>query len=194
MSLADSSYAHLNIFWTMFESFLWLVWIWIIVFSDIFRSHDLSGWARALWFVFVPFIPLIGVLAYLIARGGSMHERAARQAQHHDAEAHGFIQQAAASSPASPEGQLAKLADLHGCRSSPVRDSSARRTRSWRPHSARIMRACSARWRAGPDHPLRRPGISLAQGAGAMALPAIGRSRLGPARTVYVPGCATHLP
>jgi hypothetical protein len=47
----------------------------------IFRSHDLSGWAKALWFLFVLFIPLIGVLVYLIARGGSMHERAAGRAQ-----------------------------------------------------------------------------------------------------------------
>jgi len=48
------------------------------VFIDIFRSHDLSGWAKAGWLLFVLFIPLIGVLVYLIARGGSMHERAAR--------------------------------------------------------------------------------------------------------------------
>jgi hypothetical protein len=60
-----------------------VLWIWIViwVFTDILRSHDLSGWARALWFLFVPLIPFIGVLAYLIARGGSMHERAAGGAQ-----------------------------------------------------------------------------------------------------------------
>ena len=114
MLLADSSYPLLNVFWTMFEFFLWVIWIWILitVFIDIFRSHDLSGWAKALWFVFVLFIPLIGVLVYLIARGGSMHERAARQAQQQDAEARAYIQQAAASSPASTADQLAKLADL----------------------------------------------------------------------------------
>jgi len=57
----------------VFIFFLWVIWIWILiwVFIDIFRSHDLSGWAKALWFVFVLFIPLIGVLVYLIARGGS---------------------------------------------------------------------------------------------------------------------------
>jgi hypothetical protein len=79
MSLADSSYPLLNLFWTMCFFFLWVFWIWILimVFIDIFRSHDLSGWAKALWFVFVLFIPLIGVLVYLIARGGSMGERAA---------------------------------------------------------------------------------------------------------------------
>jgi hypothetical protein len=114
MTLASSSYPLLNLFWTMLEIFLWVIWIWILiyVFIDIFRSHDLSGWAKALWFLFVLFIPLIGVLVYLIARGGSMHERAVRQAQQHDAEARAYIQQAAAGAPASTADQLAKLADL----------------------------------------------------------------------------------
>jgi hypothetical protein len=116
MLLADSSssYPLLNVFWTIFEVFLWVIWIWILitVFIDIFRSSDLSGWAKALWFLFVLFIPLIGVLVYLIARGGSMQERAARQAQQQDEEARAYIQQAAASSPASTADQLAKLADL----------------------------------------------------------------------------------
>ena len=114
VAAASSSYPLLNIFWTMFEFFLWVIWIWILitVFIDIFRSHDLSGWAKALWFLFVLFIPLIGVLVYLIARGGKMHERAARQAQQQDAEARAYIQQAAASSPAGSADRLTKLADL----------------------------------------------------------------------------------
>ena len=79
MPLASSySYPLLGAFWTILEIFLWVLWIWVLiyVFIDIFRSHDLSGWAKALWFIFVLFIPLIGVLVYLIARGGKMHERA----------------------------------------------------------------------------------------------------------------------
>ncbi len=114
MTLAASSYPLLDLFWTILEFFLWVIWIWILimVFIDIFRSHDLSGWAKALWFLFVLFIPLIGVLVYLIARGGSMHERAARQAQQQDEQARRYIQEAAASTPASTADQLAKLADL----------------------------------------------------------------------------------
>src|SRR4249920_775793 len=109
--LADSSYPLLNVFWTMFIFFLWVIWIWILitVFIDIFRSHDLSGWAKTLWFLFVLFIPLIGVLVYLIARGGSMQERAAQQAQQQDQELRSQVQQAAASSPASTADQLSKL-------------------------------------------------------------------------------------
>jgi len=114
MPLADSSYPLLNLFWTMFEFFLWIIWIWILVwiFIDIFRSHDLSGWAKALWFLFVLFIPLIGVLVYLIARGGKMHEHAVQDAQRQDQEFRQYVQQAAADAPASTADQLSKLADL----------------------------------------------------------------------------------
>jgi type VI protein secretion system component VasK len=112
--MADSSYPLLNLFWTMFEFFLWIIWIWILIwiFIDIFRSRDLSGWAKALWFLFVLFIPLIGVLVYLIVRGSSMHERAVQDAQQQDKEFRQYVQQAAASGPASSADQLAKLADL----------------------------------------------------------------------------------
>ena len=108
------NYPLLNVFWTIFEVFLWVVWFWILitVFIDIFRSRDLSGGAKALWFVFVLFIPLIGVLVYLIVRGSSMHERQARDIQQQDAEARRYIQQAAAEAPASTADQLTKLADL----------------------------------------------------------------------------------
>jgi Short C-terminal domain/Phospholipase_D-nuclease N-terminal len=113
MPLASSySYPLLGAFWTILEIFLWVIWIWVLVyvFIDIFRSHDLSGWAKALWFLFVLFIPLIGVLVYLIARGDKMHERAVRQAQQQDEAARRYIQQAAGA-PNSAD-QLAKLADL----------------------------------------------------------------------------------
>jgi len=111
---ASSSYPLLNIFWSMFEFFLWVIWIWILiwVFIDIFRSRDLSGWAKALWFLFVLIIPLVGVLVYLIARGGSMHERAEQQAQAQDEAFRSYVQKAASDSPASTADQLAKLADL----------------------------------------------------------------------------------
>jgi membrane protein implicated in regulation of membrane protease activity len=114
MPLANSSYSYplLGAFWTILEIFLWVLWIWVLiyVFIDIFRSHDLSGWAKALWFIFVLFIPLIGVLVYLIARGGKMQERAQKEAQQQDEAARAYIQQAAGSQ--STADQLSKLADL----------------------------------------------------------------------------------
>src|SRR5262247_981527 len=112
--LSASSYPLLNIFWSIFIFFLWVIWIWILIwiFIDIFRSHDLSGWAKALWVLFVLFIPLIGVLVYLIARGDKMHEHAAQDARQQDQEFRQYVQQAAASAPASTADQLSKLADL----------------------------------------------------------------------------------
>ena len=95
----------------MFEFFLWVLWIWLLIwiFIDIFRSHDLSGWAKALWVIFVVILPFLGVLVYLIVRGGQMHERAERQAKRQDEAWRSYVQQAAGTSTAD---QLTKLADL----------------------------------------------------------------------------------
>jgi Short C-terminal domain len=114
LAAASSSYPLLNVFWTMFEFFLWVIWIWILiaVFIDIFRSSDLSGWGKALWFLFVLLIPLFGVLTYLIVRGSTMHERSARQARQQDEAFRSYVQSAAADSPDGAADQLAKLADL----------------------------------------------------------------------------------
>ena len=114
MPLAASGYSYplLAGFWTILEIFRWVLWIWIVIwiFMDIFRSHDLSGWTKALWFLFVLFIPLIGVLVYLIVRGGKMQERAVQQAQRQDDQFRAYVQDAAG--PQSSADQLTKLADL----------------------------------------------------------------------------------
>jgi ABC-type multidrug transport system fused ATPase/permease subunit len=114
MPLASSHYSYpiLGAFWTIFMIFLWVIWFWILitVFIDIFRSRDLSGWAKAAWFIFVLIFPLIGVLVYLIARGGKMHERSVRDEQQADRQFRSYIQETASS--ATPADQLAKLADL----------------------------------------------------------------------------------
>ena len=114
MVLASSSYSYplLGAFWTIIEIFLWVLWFWVLitVFIDIFRSHDLSGWGKALWFLFVLIIPLIGVLVYLIVRGGSMQSRMQRQAQQDDQAFREYVQDAAGSQ--STADQLTKLADL----------------------------------------------------------------------------------
>src|SRR5262249_37967486 len=113
MPLASSySYPLLGAFWTIFEVFLWVLWIWVLiyVFIDIFRSSDLSGWAKALWFVFVLFIPLIGVRVSLTAGGGKMHEGAVQAARQQDQDFRAYVQEAAGSE--APADQLAKLADL----------------------------------------------------------------------------------
>ncbi len=108
-----SSYPLLDIFWTMFEIFIFILWIWLLiaVFGDIFRSHDMGGLAKALWVIFVIIIPYLGVLIYLIARGGSMHERAAAAAQQQQQAFDTYVKQTAGSGSSSVD-QLAKLADL----------------------------------------------------------------------------------
>jgi hypothetical protein len=115
MALADSSYSYpiLGAFWTVFLIFLWVLWFWVLitVFIDIFRSSDLSGWGKAGWFIFVLIIPVIGVLVYLIVRGGKMHQRQVQDAQAQDQEFRSYVQEAAGS-PTSPADELAKLADL----------------------------------------------------------------------------------
>ena len=110
---ASTDYPVLNVFWTMFEIFAFVIWFWLlfVVLTDVFRSSDLSGWGKAGWTIFVIFLPLIGILTYLIVRGRSMHERSARQAAKQDEAFRSYVQEAAGSPPSSAD-QLAKLADL----------------------------------------------------------------------------------
>ena len=101
-----------EVFLSMLWLFLWIIWIWLLVmvFIDIFRSHDLGGWAKALWVIFVLVLPYLGVFVYLIARGGKMHEHAVASARADDAAMRQYIQSTVAS--ASPADEIAKLADL----------------------------------------------------------------------------------
>jgi hypothetical protein len=114
LAAASSSYPLLNAFWTIFEIFLWGIWIWILitVFIDIFRSHNLSGTAKALWFLFVLVFPLIGVLVYLVFCGGSMHERSIWQFGPRDLGSSRYFPTTAAGPSASTADQLEKLAGL----------------------------------------------------------------------------------
>jgi hypothetical protein len=111
--LADgSSYPLLNVFWTMLEFFIWILWFFLIfrIITDIFRSPDLSGGARAAWVIFVILLPFLGVLLYLIFRGSGMHERDVRRAEQTNAALTDYIRQTAGSPSTSEE--LSKLATL----------------------------------------------------------------------------------
>ena len=107
-----SSYPLINIFWSMLEFVLFFLWIWlaISVFADIFRSHDLGGAAKTLWVVFVVLFPFLGVFAYLLFRGGAMHDRAAAHAAQQGRAFSQYLQHSAGAS--STADQLHKLADL----------------------------------------------------------------------------------
>ena len=102
-----------EVFWTMIWFTLFFIWIWLLiaVFADVFRSHDLNGWVKALWCVFIIALPYLGVFVYLIARGKKMSEHAVSDAQAQDAAAKAYIRDAAGAS-SSPAAELERLAGL----------------------------------------------------------------------------------
>jgi hypothetical protein len=102
-----------QVLWSMLWFFLFFIWIWILitVFADIFRSHDLSGWAKAIWVIFVIFLPYLGVFVYLIARGHKMSEHAMEAAKAQDDAAKQYIRDAAGTTK-SPAEELNHLAEL----------------------------------------------------------------------------------
>jgi hypothetical protein len=105
-------YPLLGIFWTMLWFFLWFAWIVILirVFADIFRSHDLGGFAKALWAIFVILVPFLGVFIYLIARGHHMAERDIADAQSREQAFQSYVKDVAGGTSTADE--LSKLADL----------------------------------------------------------------------------------
>ena len=81
--LIAADYPLMDVVWSMIIFFFWVIWIWIVitVLIDIFRRHDISGWAKAAWVVFVVILPWLGVLVYLIAQHDGMRERSLKHAQ-----------------------------------------------------------------------------------------------------------------
>jgi len=102
-----------QVFWSFLWFTMFFIWIWLLiaVFSDIFRSHDLGGFSKFIWVVFVVVLPYLGVFVYLIARGHKMSEHAAENAKAIDAAQKAYIRDAAGVS-ASPAEELSRLADL----------------------------------------------------------------------------------
>jgi len=109
-----TNYPLLDIFLSTLYFFIWILWIMLLfwILMDIFRSDDLSGWGKAGWVIFVIILPFLGVFVYLIARGKSMGERQARDAQARDDQFRAYVKDAA-SDGQSQSDELAKLAGLH---------------------------------------------------------------------------------
>ena len=102
-----------QVVWSLLYFFLIFVWIMLIfqLFGDIIRSDDLSGWGKAIWSIFIIFLPFLGIFAYLIVRGGGMAERQVKAARQQEAAVQDYIRTTAGGPSAADE--LAKLADLH---------------------------------------------------------------------------------
>ena len=105
-----SDYPLLDVFWTMILFFSWVVWIWmmILILSDIFRRHDISGWAKAAWIVFMIILPFIGVLVYLIAHGKGMAERRVEDQKAAQASFDDYVRDVAADGGSAGEIERAK--------------------------------------------------------------------------------------
>ena len=108
--LLATDYPFLNILWTMIIFFAWVVWIWIAitVLIDVFRRHDIGGWAKAGWVILVIVIPFVGVLIYLLANHEGMAKRGAKQAEAQKAEFDQYVREAAGGSAA----EIAKAKEL----------------------------------------------------------------------------------
>ena len=112
MLAASSGWGVGEVLWTFLWFTCFFIWIWLAVsvFIDIFRSHDMGGIHKAIWVVAIFILPLIGVLAYLIVRGGKMNQHAIEAAKAQDDAMQAYIRQAAGT--ASPADELHRLADL----------------------------------------------------------------------------------
>ncbi|WP_327281708.1 MULTISPECIES: SHOCT domain-containing protein [unclassified Streptomyces] len=109
-------YPALNVFWSMFWFFIWIMWLFLLfkIITDIFRDHEMSGWGKAGWLIFVILLPFLGVFVYVIARGKGMTQRDVKAAKQNEAAFQDYIRQTAGTEPAGGSGadELAKLADL----------------------------------------------------------------------------------
>ncbi len=109
-----TDYPFMGIFWSMLIFFAFFLWIWIAItiFSDIFRRHDIGGFAKAMWIIFIIFIPLLGALVYLIAQHDGMVERSSRDMADAQVQFNQHIQETvAASGPAGEIQSAQKLLD-----------------------------------------------------------------------------------
>lgn len=105
----------LQVFWSVLWVTIFVLWIFLVirVFVDIFRSRDLSGWAKALWTIFVILFPYLGVFVYLVARGHKMAEHELAAAQANEAAVRAYIREAAGTAGGSGAAdELERLASL----------------------------------------------------------------------------------
>ena len=110
MLVAVADFPFLEVLWTMIVFFAWVIWLWtaITVLGDVFRRHDIGGWQKAAWVVFVIVVPFLGVLVYLISQHEGMRERGMRQAEAQKAAFDDYVREAAGGSA----GEIAKAKQL----------------------------------------------------------------------------------
>jgi hypothetical protein len=102
-----------EILWSLLVGFLMFTYLIMLftVITDLFRDRELSGWSKALWALFLFFLPLISLTVYLIARGQGMSSRSAAEARDAQAQMDGYIRSVAAASPVEQIGRAKELLD-----------------------------------------------------------------------------------
>jgi hypothetical protein len=105
-----ASYPFLDVIWTMFIFFLWIIWFWLLftVFIDIFRRHDISGGKKTLWLIFVIILPYLGVFIYLITQNEGITQRNVDRAQSQKAQFDDYVRTTAGSGGPAAEIERAK--------------------------------------------------------------------------------------
>ena len=105
-----ASYPFLDVIWTMFIFFLWIIWFWLLftVFIDIFRRHDISGGKKTLWLIFVIILPYLGVFIYLITQNEGITQRNVDRAQSDRAQFDNYVRETAGSAGPAAEIERAK--------------------------------------------------------------------------------------
>jgi hypothetical protein len=105
-----ASYPFLDVLWTMFVIFAWVIWFWLLItiFSDIFRRHDTSGFSKVLWIIFVIILPFLGVFIYILANHDGMTQRNIERAHAQQAQMDQYVKSVAGSGGAAAEIEKAK--------------------------------------------------------------------------------------
>jgi NADH:ubiquinone oxidoreductase subunit 6 (subunit J) len=111
MVLADVTFGQVLL--TVLEIFVFAAWLMVLftIVGDLFRDHEMSGWGKAAWVLFLIFVPFLAALIYLISRGQGMRERALAQQQEAQKQLDAYVRQTAGGGSAADE--LTKLAKLH---------------------------------------------------------------------------------
>ena len=112
MLLANFTFG--DLLWSIFVFFMFVIWFWLLIsiFGDLFRDHELGGGAKALWVLFILILPFLGILLYLVIRGGGMAERAMKSQQEAQKQMNQWAQQQVASSGGSAADQIAQAKSL----------------------------------------------------------------------------------
>jgi len=109
-----ADYPFLDLMWTMLIFFIWILWFWLLftVFADVFRRHDISGWAKAAWLIFTILLPFLGVFVYLITQNTGMTERNLERARAQKAQFDDYVRQTASESGGGATAEIERAKSL----------------------------------------------------------------------------------